>query len=84
MKWVELVEEHVRKIKVVRKIPLSYLIRTAYVSAPVISFPAGHAMPYVAEYEAFHDEMMVHILIFAFIIKDLTSEKQLWRLLIRT
>ncbi len=57
MKWVELLEEHARKIRRVRKIPLSYLIRTAHVATPVTPFPAGHAIPYGAEYESFHDEM---------------------------
>ena len=58
MKWVELLEEHVRKVRGVRKIPLSYLIRTAHVAQPVTPFPAGHYMPYGAEYESFHDEMI--------------------------
>ena len=31
MKWVDLLEEHVRMTRGVRKIPLSYLIRTAHV-----------------------------------------------------
>ena len=33
MKWVELLEEYVRKVRRMRKIPLSYLIRTAHVAA---------------------------------------------------
>ena len=58
MKWVELLEEHVRKVRGVRKIPLSYLIRTSHVAAPVTPFPAGYNLPYGSEYDSFHDEMI--------------------------
>lgn len=58
MKWVELLEEHLRKVRGVRKIPLSYLIRTAHVATPTTAFPAGHLMPFGTEYESFHDEMI--------------------------
>ena len=58
MKWVELFEEHVRKVRGVRKIPLSYVISTAHVASPVTPFPGGYLMPYGAEYESFHDEMI--------------------------
>ena len=58
MKWVELLEEHVRKVRGVRKIPLSYLIRTAHVAAPVTPFPAGYELPFGSEYDSFHDEMI--------------------------
>ena len=58
MKWVELLEEHVRKVRGVRKIPLSYLIRTAHVAAPVTAFPNGYNLPYGNEYDSFHDEMI--------------------------
>ena len=46
MKWVELLEEHVRKERGARKIPLSYLIRTAHVSAPVTPFRNEYYLPY--------------------------------------
>ena len=60
MKWIELLEEHVRKIRGVRKIPLSYLIRACHVATQVTPFPGGHTMPYGSEYESIHDEMIAY------------------------
>ena len=58
MKWEELLEEHVRKVRGVQKIPLSYLIRTSHVAAPVRLFPAGYHLLYGSDYDSFHDEMI--------------------------
>ena len=58
MKWVELLEEHVRKVRGVGKIPLSYLIRIAHVAAPVTPFPNGYNLPYGSEYDSFYNEMI--------------------------
>ena len=58
MKCVELLEEHLRKVRGVQKIPLSYLICTSHVAAPVTPFPAGYHLPYDSEFDSFHDEMI--------------------------
>ena len=55
---MELLEEHVQKIRGVRKIPQSYLIRTAHVATPVTPFPAGNYLLYGSEYDSFHNEMI--------------------------
>ena len=58
MKWVELLKEQVCKVRGVRKIPLSYLIRTAHVVVPVTPFPNEYYLSYGSDYDYFHDEMI--------------------------
>ena len=58
MKWVDLLQEHVCKIRGVRKISLSYIIQTSHVATPVTVFPARYNLPHGSEYNLFHDKML--------------------------
>ena len=56
--WMETFEEHLREVRGVRKIPLSYVIRPETVPGTIIAFPANHDLPYSSNYNSFQDELI--------------------------
>ena len=62
MRMIELIRGYLRKILGVRKIPLSYVVRTNVAVPPIADSPLRplpNNLPYGAPYRGFHDELII-------------------------
>lgn len=58
VEWTEQLEEYLTKVRGVRKIPLSYLIRENVDPGDIQAFAADYDKPYSAMYKSFQEEMI--------------------------
>ena len=53
VEWTESLEEYLRSIQGVRRVPLSYLIRERVEPAQIEAYPNNHTFPYSPSYTSF-------------------------------
>ncbi len=58
VEWTETLEEYLRGVRGIRKIPLSYLIRDEVEPGPISAYPNGYNFPYAPEYSSFQEELI--------------------------
>lgn len=58
MEWIDSLESHLRELRGVRKVPLSYVIRDTVDPGVAPGYAAGYDLPYGDEYSSFQEEMI--------------------------
>ena len=58
MEWIDSLEGHLRELRGVRKVPLSYVIRDTVTPGAIQAYAATYNLPYGAEYSSFQEEMI--------------------------
>ena len=58
MEWMDSLEGHLRELRGVRKVPLSYIIRDRVDPGALPAYAATYNLPYGAQYSSFQEEMI--------------------------